>query len=98
MPPTTRLSAKGQVVIPKDVRDAQGWLPGTEFEVVERPDGVLLRATAPARAQLSPAEVLARMQARIGYTGPRADESEWDAAIGRMFVEKDAEDRIREGR
>lgn len=44
---TTRLSSKGQVVLPKAVRDAHGWGPGTEFIVESTPDGVRLRAVAP---------------------------------------------------
>lgn len=40
---TTRLSAKGQVVLPKRVRDAHGWAPGVEFIVESTEAGVLLR-------------------------------------------------------
>ena len=40
---TTKLSAKGQVVLPKRVRDAHGWKPGVEFVVETTPAGVLLR-------------------------------------------------------
>lgn len=46
--PTTRLSTKGQVILPKAVRDAHAWAPGTEFAVEETPDGVLLRAVGRA--------------------------------------------------
>jgi len=50
---TTKLSSKGQVVLPKSVRDAHGWGPGTEFVIESTPDGVRLRAKAPfARTQL----------------------------------------------
>lgn len=41
---TTRMSSKGQVIIPKSVRDARGWEPGTELVVEEHPHGVLLRS------------------------------------------------------
>jgi len=44
---TTKLSSKGQVVLPKSVRDQHGWTPGTEFEVESTSDGVRLRAKAP---------------------------------------------------
>jgi AbrB family looped-hinge helix DNA binding protein len=40
----TRISTKGQVVLPKAIRDRRGWAPGAELIVEERPDGVLLRA------------------------------------------------------
>ena len=43
MSATTRLSAKGQVVIPRRLRHARHWDAGTEFDVVETADGVLLR-------------------------------------------------------
>ncbi len=40
---TTRLSSKGQVIIPKAVRSAHQWGVGLELEVIEMGDGVLLR-------------------------------------------------------
>jgi AbrB family looped-hinge helix DNA binding protein len=43
----TRLSSKGQVILPKSVRDAHRWAAGTEFDVEETPDGVLLRPARP---------------------------------------------------
>ena len=32
---TTRLSSKGQLVLPKSVRDARGWEGGTVFDVID---------------------------------------------------------------
>jgi len=46
----TRLSSKGQVVLPKAIRDKRGWGPGAELIVEERPEGVLLRRAAKAEA------------------------------------------------
>jgi AbrB family looped-hinge helix DNA binding protein len=43
----TKVSSKGQVIIPKAVRQARGWSEGTELIVEERPDGVLLRSKSP---------------------------------------------------
>lgn len=43
---TTTLSIKGQVIIPKSIRVAHGWGPGTKFTVEEVEGGVLLRNTA----------------------------------------------------
>ena len=45
----TRLSSKGQVILPKAVRQAHDWPPGTEFSVEEFEDGVLLRPLQPFR-------------------------------------------------
>ncbi len=39
----TRISAKGQVVIPKDVRDRMSWSEGERLDVIETSCGVLLR-------------------------------------------------------
>lgn len=43
---TTRLSTKGQIILPKNIRTSHGWGPGTEFTVEEAGDGILLRAAA----------------------------------------------------
>jgi AbrB family looped-hinge helix DNA binding protein len=39
----TKLSPKGQVVIPKSLLTAHRWKPGTEFIVEERGEDILLR-------------------------------------------------------
>jgi AbrB family looped-hinge helix DNA binding protein len=39
----TRLSTKGQIVLPKNIRMSRAWGPGTEFTVEEAGDGILLR-------------------------------------------------------
>lgn len=39
----TKLSTKGQLILPKGIREARAWEPGTEFSVEETADGVLLR-------------------------------------------------------
>lgn len=43
---TTRLSSKGQVVLPSSIRKARRWQAGTEFEVQETPEGLLLKPLA----------------------------------------------------
>ncbi len=40
---TTKLSTKGQIVLPKNIRNTRAWGPGTEFTVVESGNGILLR-------------------------------------------------------
>ena len=46
---STRLSTKGQVILPKSVRDAGDWKPGTEFEVTARDGGVFLAPKLPRK-------------------------------------------------
>jgi AbrB family looped-hinge helix DNA binding protein len=43
----TKLSSKGQIILPKAVRDARNWEAGTEFSVEDAGDGVLLRPLKP---------------------------------------------------
>ena len=40
---TTRLSSKGQIILPKAVRDMHHWAPGTDFTVEDIGDGIILR-------------------------------------------------------
>lgn len=44
---TARLSTKGQVALPKAIRDSRAWGPGTEFTVEETGGGILLHPTVP---------------------------------------------------
>lgn len=44
---TTTISTKGQVILPKAVRERRDWNTGTKLIVEETPEGVLLRR-APA--------------------------------------------------
>lgn len=43
---TTTLSTKGQIIIPREIRERRGWAAGLTFEVEERGDDLVLR---PAR-------------------------------------------------
>ncbi|MGF1538962.1 MAG: AbrB/MazE/SpoVT family DNA-binding domain-containing protein [Pleurocapsa sp.] len=46
---TTRLSSKGQVIIPKTLRDAHHWLAGQELIAINTGDGILLKPKKPFR-------------------------------------------------
>ena len=62
---TTRLSSKGQVVIPKEVRDRLGLEAGAQFVVVGEGDVVVLKLiTAPDRGALDDLLAEARANAR----------------------------------
>ena len=47
---STRISTKGQVVLPKEVREALHWECGQELEVISLADGVLLKPAGEQRA------------------------------------------------
>lgn len=44
---TTKLSSKGQVIIPKALRNTYHWEAGLELQVIDTGDGILLRPKAP---------------------------------------------------
>jgi AbrB family looped-hinge helix DNA binding protein len=56
----TKVSTKGQVVLPKAIREKRGWGPGAELIVEERPEGVLLRP-APKGAATRIEDVFGRL-------------------------------------
>jgi AbrB family looped-hinge helix DNA binding protein len=82
---TTRMSAKGQVVIPKEVRDALGLTPGQTLEVVRTGSGVLLRP-AFAKSGESFAAITARIRGRNSYAGPAVTIEDMAESIGRMWA------------
>jgi AbrB family looped-hinge helix DNA binding protein len=62
---TTRMSSKGQVVIPESIREELGLRPGEEFVVVGRGDVVILKTlTAPDTKQFDSLIRQARDNAR----------------------------------
>jgi len=59
----TLLSSKGQVIIPKAIREARHWHAGTRLEVTETAEGLLLKPVQPQqKAALS--EGLAQRRGR----------------------------------
>jgi AbrB family looped-hinge helix DNA binding protein len=75
---STRLSAKGQVVIPKAIRDAGGWRPGLELEVEASEDGAVLRPKALGRGR-----AVQSLLGCTGYRGRARSLAEMDAAVKR---------------
>ena len=62
---TTRMSSKGQVVIPEEIRDRLGLKAGTQFVVVGNRDAVILKAiSAPSVEEFNDLIGQARRQAR----------------------------------
>ena len=73
---TTRLSSKGQVVLPKSIRMAHQWKSGAEFIVEDTADGVLLRPVGHL-----PKTRLEDVIGCTGYQGPARSVEEMDASI-----------------
>lgn len=73
---TTKLSSKGQIVLPKAVREQHGWAPGTEFVVESTPDGVRLRA----KTQF-PLTQLDQVFGSVPHAGPAKTIEAMDAGI-----------------
>lgn len=77
------VSSKGQVVIPKRLRDARNWPAGTMLEVEELPQGLLLRAK---KTGFFPAASLADVVAALGYEGPCLSDSDIAAALDQLHA------------
>jgi AbrB family looped-hinge helix DNA binding protein len=59
----TKLSSKGQIVLPKSIRVARNWKEGAEFVVEETEAGVLLRPASPFKPS--------RLEEVVGCAGYR---------------------------
>lgn len=57
MAATVRLSSKGQIIIPQEVRDSLHWGVGVELTLVATENGVMLQ-TKPSQQQKLPAKPL----------------------------------------
>src|SRR5882724_10398375 len=73
---TTTVSTKGQVILPKAIRQRRHWEPGTRLVVEDTPNGVLLRP-APVFAPARPEDVAGM----LAYRGSPKTLEEMDAAI-----------------
>lgn len=82
---TTRMSQKGQVVIPKDVRDELGFVPGQTLDVIKTGGGVWLRPTF-AKSGESFEVIMARIKARNSYDGPPVSIEEMNRSIEQMWT------------
>ncbi len=75
-PLTTMVSTKGQVILPKAIREQLHWIPGTRLAVEHTADGVLLKA-APNFPVTRPEDVFASLP----HAGPPKSLAEMDAGI-----------------
>lgn len=70
----TRLSTKGQVILPKRIRDLRNWTAGMDLLVEDTPAGVLI---TPAPKTVSMDEIFGCLK----YDGPRRTIAEMDQAV-----------------
>lgn len=85
---TTKLSTKGQVILPKTIRDAHRWNPGTEFLVQEVHDGVLLRPV-----KLFPPARFEEVAGCLHYTGRPKTVEQMHRAIAKEVKRRHARGR-----
>jgi AbrB family looped-hinge helix DNA binding protein len=66
----TKLSAKGQIVIPKDMRERLGLAVGETFDVTDRGGDIVLRPLRSRKNSLTVEEVAERLRKIVNYDGP----------------------------
>ncbi|MBI3182802.1 MAG: AbrB/MazE/SpoVT family DNA-binding domain-containing protein [Myxococcales bacterium] len=74
----TRLSTKGQLVIPREIRARHGWGSGTELEVEDRGESVVLR-----QARKIPRTKVEDLLGCLPYAGRPKTIVQMEAAIAR---------------
>jgi AbrB family looped-hinge helix DNA binding protein len=84
-----RLSSKGQVVIPKSVREAHGWEEGTEFDLVDSAGAVTLQPVRKFDPRFPPISVEEFLASRIKIDRPFPTDTEIEETMleeaGRRF-------------
>ena len=74
----TKLSTKGQVIVPKEIRDLLRWKPGTRLSVKRTEDGVLLKAEP-----IFPPTKIEDVVGCLKYDGPTISIEEMNESIVR---------------
>lgn len=73
---TTKLSSKGQVIIPKELRTRRRWEPGQELQTIETDEGILLKPVS-----AFPVTSLREVAASLPYSGKAKSLKEMEEAI-----------------
>jgi len=85
---TTIVSTKGQVILPKAIREQRHWPAGTELVVEDTPEGVLLTA-APFFVPTRPKDVFGSLP----YSGRSKTIEEMEAGIAAETRRRHARNR-----
>lgn len=94
----TTLSSKGQLVVPKAIRERQGWKPGDQIELVDSGAGVFMRAVPAAPSGTSATDVFAAIDAIVArsHASP-VDDAQAAAMAAQALAEADSSTRSRAG-
>jgi AbrB family looped-hinge helix DNA binding protein len=84
----TRLSTKGQLIIPKSIRDRHGWAAGVELVLEDHGDAVVVRLAKPFQET-----TLDDLIGCLRYKGPARSLADMEAAIERGVRERRERDR-----
>lgn len=84
---TTTVSTKGQVVLPKAIRDERRWRAGTQLTIESTPDGVLLKPSS-----LFPPTKTTEVFASLPYRGEPKSVEEMEASIAAEARRRHARD------
>jgi len=79
---TTKLSSKGQVIIPKILRNRYNWNPGQKLSVIDTGDGILLK---PSRSFKN--TKLEQVAGILKYSGKPVSINEMEEAIKKGALE-----------
>lgn len=82
---TTVLSTKGQVILPKAVRDRLRWEPGARLVVEEKDGEIVIRRERPF-----PPTTIDEVFGMLKYDGPPISIEQMNAAAPRGMAEDDA--------
>lgn len=85
---TVRLSSKGQIVIPKTIRDRHHWHEGQVLEIIETDNGLVLQG-----GKIFPQTLLEDLAGCLKYDGKAKTLDEMEAAIAKGAREKVENDR-----
>jgi AbrB family looped-hinge helix DNA binding protein len=69
-----RITSKGQVTIPQEIRERTGLLPDTEVEFVVEPDGVRIIKARDARRPTRGARAVRLLRRSAGHVSMSTDE------------------------
>lgn len=80
---TTKLSSKGQVIIPKHMRHSYHWATGQDLIVIDTGDGILLKAKTPF-----PKTTIDEVASCLKYTGEAKSLDDMQEAIRKGVMEQ----------